>query len=36
MERQEVKWEYYPRVAAHPATRAFVERLVLKGMETPG
>lgn len=31
MDLQEVKWEHYPRVAAHPATRAFVERLVLKG-----
>lgn len=31
MDTQEVKWEHYPRVATHPATRAFVERLVLKG-----
>ena len=31
MDTQEVKWEHYPCVAAHPATRAFVERLVLKG-----
>jgi integrase/recombinase XerD len=32
MDTQEVKWEHYPRVAAHPATHAFVERLVLKEM----
>src|SRR5215469_12421914 len=31
MEQQEVKWEYYPLVAGQPETRAFVERLVLKG-----
>ncbi len=31
MEAQEIKWEYYPRTAAHPATHSFVERLVLKG-----
>ena len=31
MDIQEVKWEHYPRVAIHPATRSFVERLVLKG-----
>ncbi len=31
MERQEVQWKHYPRVAAHPATRSFVERLILKG-----
>jgi integrase/recombinase XerD len=31
MDTQEVKWEHYPRVATHPATRAFVERLILKG-----
>ncbi|MBO0781226.1 MAG: site-specific integrase, partial [Ktedonobacteraceae bacterium] len=31
MDTPEVKWEHYPRVAAHSATRAFVERLVLKG-----
>ncbi len=31
MENQEVKWEYYPLVAGQPETRAFVERLVLKG-----
>jgi len=31
MDTQEVKWEHYPRVATHPASRAFVERLVLKG-----
>ena len=24
----EVRWQFYPRVAAHPATRAFVESLV--------
>jgi len=31
MDEQEIRWEYYPLVAAHPATRAFVERLSLKG-----
>jgi site-specific recombinase XerD len=31
MDIQEVKWEHYPRVAVHPATRSFVERLALKG-----
>ena len=31
METQEVRWEHYPRVATHPETRFFVERLVLKG-----
>ena len=31
MDIQEVKWEHYPRVAIHPATRSFVERLALKG-----
>ncbi len=31
METQEVRWEHYPLVAAHPAARAFVERLALKG-----
>jgi integrase/recombinase XerD len=31
MDLQEVKWIHYPRVAAHPLTRAFVERLALKG-----
>ena len=30
MEQQEVHWAHYPAVAAHPAARAFVERLVLK------
>src|SRR5258708_14462563 len=31
MDEQEIRWEYYPLVAAYPATRAFVERLSLKG-----
>jgi integrase/recombinase XerD len=31
MDRQEVKWEQYPLVAAHSAAQSFVERLVLKG-----
>lgn len=31
MDEQVVRWEYYPRVANHAVTRAFVERLVLKG-----
>jgi integrase/recombinase XerD len=31
MDRQEVKWKYYPLVATHASARAFVERLVLKG-----
>lgn len=31
MDTQEVKWEHYPQVAAHPAARSFVERLILKG-----
>jgi len=31
MDLQEVRWEHYPHVAAHPAPRAFVERLVLQG-----
>ena len=31
MNAQEIRWEYYPRTAACPATRSFVERLVLKG-----
>jgi integrase/recombinase XerD len=31
MDRQEVRWEQYPLVAAQPAARSFVERLVLKG-----
>jgi integrase/recombinase XerD len=30
MDRQEVQWVHYPYVAAHPAARCFVERLVLK------
>jgi integrase/recombinase XerD len=30
MDRQEVQWAHYPYVAAHPAARSFVERLVLK------
>ncbi len=31
MEAQEIRWEYYLHTAAYPATRSFVERLVLKG-----
>src|SRR5438876_5235031 len=31
MDIQDVKWDHYPRVAAHPAARAFTERLRLKG-----
>jgi integrase/recombinase XerD len=31
MDLQEINWEHYPRVATHPATRAWVSRLVLKG-----
>src|SRR6266704_732206 len=31
MDIQTVKWECYPRVAKHLVTRAFVERLALKG-----
>ncbi len=31
MDMQEVKWEQYRRIAAHPVTRSFVERLALKG-----
>jgi integrase/recombinase XerD len=31
MDAQEVRWEYYPHVAAQTAARSFVERLVLKG-----
>jgi len=31
MRGQEIAWAYYPRVAAHPAARAFVERLQLQG-----
>lgn len=30
MDTQTVKWDHYPRVAAHEAARSFVERLVLK------
>ena len=33
MDIQNVKWEHYPRVATHPATRSFVERLALKGKQ---
>jgi len=31
MDAQEVKWDYYPLVAAQSAARSFIERLVLKG-----
>src|SRR5713226_1854874 len=31
MRGPEITWAYYPRVAAHPAARAFVERLQLQG-----
>src|SRR6266487_5441248 len=31
MGEPEIAWAYYPRVAAHPAARAFVERLQLQG-----
>lgn len=31
MDIQEIRWGQYPRVAAHPTARSFVERLVLKG-----
>ena len=31
MDTQEIRWEHYPRTATHPATRSFVERLILKG-----
>lgn len=31
MDAQEIKWEYYPLVAAQSAARSFIERLVLKG-----
>src|SRR6266487_1040297 len=31
MDAQAVRWEHYPRVAAHSAARSFVERLALKG-----
>jgi integrase/recombinase XerD len=30
MDMHEVRWEHYHRVAAHPAARSFVERLVAK------
>ncbi len=35
MDMQEVKWEQYPRIAAHPVTRAFVERLALVRFSHP-
>jgi integrase/recombinase XerD len=31
MGEPKITWAYYPRVAAHPAARAFVERLQLQG-----
>src|SRR6266496_3981517 len=31
MGETEIAWAYYPRVAVHPAARAFVERLQLQG-----
>jgi len=31
MDGPEIRWEYYPLVAAHPASHGFVERLSLKG-----
>lgn len=31
MDTQAVRWEHYPLVANHSATRTFIERLVLKG-----
>jgi integrase/recombinase XerD len=31
MESQEVRWDHYPLVAAHPEARSFIERLTLKG-----
>jgi len=31
MDAHEIRWDFYPRTAAYPATRSFVERLVLKG-----
>lgn len=31
MDIQEMKWEHYSRVAAHPAAKSFIERLRLKG-----
>ncbi len=33
MNIQEVRWEHYPRVAAHQAARSFVERQVLRGRQ---
>jgi hypothetical protein len=31
MDIQNIRWEHYPRVAAHSAARSFIERLILKG-----
>ena len=31
MDIQDIRWEHYPRVAAHSAARSFIERLILKG-----
>lgn len=31
MQEQEIKWDYYPRVAKDPAAHSFVERLALRG-----
>src|SRR5581483_5422581 len=31
MDIQNIRWEHYPRVAAHSAVRSFIERLILKG-----
>ena len=31
MSGQEVRWDYYPLIAKHPAAHSFVERLTLKG-----
>jgi integrase/recombinase XerD len=31
MDSVDVRWDFYPLVAAHPAARSFVERLALKG-----
>lgn len=31
MDSQKVRWELYPRVAAHSEARTFIDRLVLKG-----
>jgi integrase/recombinase XerD len=31
MDIQEVRWEHYPLVSAHPAAHAYIERLVIKG-----